>query len=316
MIRRPSRREFVSAVAVGVLPRSAAAEDAALPIIDTHQHLWDLQVFRLPWTAGAPALAKTFSMADYKDAVAGLNVVQTVYMEVDVAPEQQEAEVDYVVDLCRRPDNPMTAAVVSGRPASPQFQAYVDRLKKHAAVKGIRQVLHGAQTPPGYCLEPAFVAGVKLLGANGLSFDLCMRAEELADAVKLVDACPETRFVLDHCGNARVGTPDLGPWRKTMAEMARRPNVVCKVSGVVASAPKGAWTPKDLAPIVLPTLDAFGPERVMFGGDWPVCTLAASFKEWVDALKSLTADRSQEDRRKLFHDNAAAFYKLPKAKAV
>jgi predicted TIM-barrel fold metal-dependent hydrolase len=177
-------------------------------------------------------------------------------------------------------------------------------------VKGVRQVLHGPGTPAGYCLDKAFIQGIRLLGELGMSFDLCMRPAELPDAAKLVDACPATRFILDHCGNANVQAKDRGQWQRDMADLAKRKNLVCKVSGIVASAKPGAWTADDLAPIVNHTLACFGPDRVVFGGDWPVCTLAASLAQWVEALRTIVRDRSAEEQRKLFHDNALRVYRL------
>jgi predicted TIM-barrel fold metal-dependent hydrolase len=231
-------------------------------------------------------------------------------MEVDVEPSEQVAEAGFVLGLCRRADNPMAAAVISGRPASDQFGAYLDRFKGSAYLKGIRQVLHVDQTPAGYCLEKNFVRGIRLLGERGLSYDLCMRAKELPDAAKLIDACPDTRFILDHCGNADVQARDRTQWQKDIAEVGKRKNVVGKVSGIVASAKPGKWSADDLAPIVKHTLEAFGPYRVMFGGDWPVCTLAASYKQWVQALAAIVADRPADEQRWLFHDNAVRFYGL------
>ena len=148
------------------------------------------------------------------------------------------------------------------------------------------------------------------MGTLGLSFDLCVRAAELPDAARLIDACPETRFILDHCGNADVQAADHTAWRRDMAEVAKRKNVVGKVSGIVASARPEHWTADDLAPIVNHTLDVFGPERVMFGGDWPVCTLAATCRQWVEALRQIVRQRNDRQQRQLFHDNAAAFYRL------
>jgi L-fuconolactonase len=177
-------------------------------------------------------------------------------------------------------------------------------------------VLH-QEAPAGYCLDKKFAQGIQLLGELGLSYDLCMRAAELPDAGKLVDACPDTRFILDHCGNAPL-TPlppgergegkDRSAWKRDIAAVAKRKNVVVKISGIVASAPPGKWTADDLAPIINHTMDVFGPDRVMFGGDWPVCTLAASYKQWVEALRTIVRDRKAEEQRKLFHDNAAKFY--------
>jgi L-fuconolactonase len=143
-----------------------------------------------------------------------------------------------------------------------------------------------------------------------MSYDLCMRPRELLDAIKLTEACPDTRFILDHCGNANVQSRDRRQWQRDIARVAQCKSVVCKVSGIVASARPAKWTADDLAPIINHTLDSFGPDRVMFGGDWPVCTLAATYRQWVEALKQIVRTRKIADQRKLFHDNAARFYGL------
>jgi L-fuconolactonase len=314
-----NRRTFLecsaAATAAGLLtaalPHSARGEDAVpeMPIVDTHQHLWDLDKFRLPWIEKGTVLARSYLPKDYAEATSGLNVVKSVYMEVDVDPKQQDAEAEYVIGLCEQGDV-MKAAVISGRPASEGFRDYIMKYKDSPYIKGVRQVLHGDSTPKGYCLDKQFVRSVRLLGEMGMSFDLCMRPAELPDAAKLIDECPDTRFILDHCGNAEVPQKDRTDWKRDMADVARRKNVVCKVSGIIASAKPGEWTADDLAPIVNHTLEVFGPDRVMFGGDWPVCTLAASYRQWVEALKSIVAERSMAEQRKLFHDNAVRFYGL------
>ena len=283
-----------------------------LAIIDTHQHLWDLSKFNLPWqkTPDTSDLQRDFLMADYLSATKGLNVVKTVYMEVDVDPQQQLDEVAYVTELCQRSDNPMRAAVVSGRPGTLDFEPYIQKVAANKSIKGIRQVLHGDSTPAGFCLQPPFVKHLQLLGDLGLSFDLCVRPGEVIDTVKLVDQCPNTRFILDHCGNMSVASNDeilRTKWKQGMKELASRSNVVCKVSGIIVTANKN-WKPEDLAPNIHFTLDTFGEDRVMFAGDWPVCTLRASLTQWVNALKEIVKDRSLVFQKKLFHDNAAKFY--------
>jgi predicted TIM-barrel fold metal-dependent hydrolase len=316
----------VSGLAVLATSRAVLGEEKpkeqVFPIIDTHQHLWDLQKFRLPWLKGQNKLNKSFLPEDYRKAAAELandsskvnvppaRVVKTVYMEVDVTPAQQQAEAEYVTAICKRGKTPMVAAVISGRPASEGFARYIGRFKNSPYIKGVRQVLHGPQTPAGYCLDRNFIRGIRLLGELGMSFDLCMRPAELGDAAKLVDACPDTRFILDHCGNANVQAKDRTQWKKDMAALGKRKNLVCKVSGIVASAKPGAWSADDLAPIVNHTLDSFGPDRVLFGGDWPVCTLAASLAQWVTALRTIVRQRKAQEQRKLFHDNAVRVYRL------
>jgi predicted TIM-barrel fold metal-dependent hydrolase len=324
-----NRRQFLAAASVAAATTSFgpahAGETDLFPIIDTHQHLWDLTRFRLPWLTHAPHLKRNYLMSDYLEATADLGsfpngagrggsapgkIAQTVYMEVDVDPSQQQAEAEYVIGLCERADNPMAAAVISGRPASEGFATYIRQFRDSAYIKGVRQVLHGEGTPPGYCLDEKFVRGIRLLGELGKSFDLCLRPAELADGAKLIDACPDTRFILDHCGNGDVQARDRSQWQRDLAALARRPNVVCKVSGIVATATPGKWKADDLAPLVNHTLEVFGPDRVLFGGDWPVCTRSATFRQWIEALRSIVQGRNLEEQRKLFHDNAVRVYGL------
>ena len=286
-----------------------------MPVVDTHQHLWDLTRFRLPWLQGAGPLNRSYVTRDYLEAARGLNIVKAVYMEVDVAPEQHVAEAEHLIELCRSGAGPTVAAVIGGRPASEGFRDYIARFKGNAYIKGVRQVLHGA--PRGLCLEPRFVQGVRALGELGMSYDLCMRPGELGDGLKLVEQCPDTRFIVDHCGNAdpkafRPDGPkshDPDPWRRDMAALAKAKTTICKISGIVASAPKG-WTPDDLAPIINHCLESFGPDRVVFGGDWPICTAGATLAQWVEALKVVIRNRPEPDQRKLLHDNAVRFYGL------
>jgi L-fuconolactonase len=309
------RRDFLkqTAAACGALAASdlsAAQPPMALPIVDTHLHLWDLNRLRLPWVRKGTPLARSYVMKDFQAAVEGLHVVKAVYMEVDVEVGQERAEAEAILEMCRQDNTPLKAAVISGRPASDDFRRYLEGFKRNPYLKGVRQVLHGDGTPAGFCLTPSFVRGIRLLGDMGLRFDLCMRSGELADGIKLIEACPNTRFILDHCGNMNVQSKDRAQWQRDMERMARAKNIVCKVSGIVASARPEKWTAADLAPIINHTLSSFGPDRVMFGGDWPVCTLAATYRQWVEPLKSIVRERPMEEQRKLFHDNASRFYAL------
>ena len=294
------------------------------PIVDCHQHLWDLERFKLPWIEAGTLLGRSYAMQDYLAAIEGTGIQHAVYMEVDVDPAQQLAEADYVVEICKGSKTPTIAGVVSGRPASDGFQDYVARLKKSPHIKGIRQVLHGEGTPAGYCLKENFIRGIQHLGENDLSFDLCMRPKELANGAALAKHCPDTRFIVDHCGNADVkaffqpGDPRLtdtkpdhnaGAWKRDMDLLAARKNTICKISGVIARVPK-EWSAEDLAPIVNHCLDSFGPDRVIFGSDWPVCLLGAPLKEWVAALRQIIADRPAEEQQKLLFGNAARRYGL------
>jgi L-fuconolactonase len=314
------RQAAVLGAFLGSSPRLSAQEnrdtvnESSIPIVDTHQHLWDLDRFELPWLAGAPqVLRRSFVTKDYLAATEGLNVVRSVYMEVNVADHQKDQEAEYVFALCADRDNPMAAAVIGGLPHKKEFAAYAQKHAKNPHLRGIRNVLHDPDRPPGMCLEPTFVDNMKLLGDLGLSFDLCMRPGEIADGVALAKQCPGTRFILDHCGNMPVRSDDQKlreSWSGAMRAAAQLENVVCKISGIVVTAEKGNWTAETLAPNVNFCLDTFGEERVFFGGDWPVCTLSATYAQWVAALGQIVRDRSVEFRRKLFHDNAQRLYRL------
>ncbi len=242
-----------------------------------------------------------------------MNVVKAIYMEVDLDPAQQVQEAEFVKELCRRDDNPTVAGVISGRPSSPKFKEYITQVADGKYIKGVRRILHNAEAPRGHCLKPQFVENVQLLGEMDLSFDLCMRSGEVVDTVKLVDQCPKTRFILDHCGNMDVTSTDakaIAVWKKGVRELADRENVICKISGIVVTAKPKSWKPEDLADVVNYCLDTFGPDRVVFGGDWPVCTLKASYAQWVAALMEIVSERPAEEQRKLFHDNAVRHYRL------
>jgi L-fuconolactonase len=323
-----SRRELLLAAAVTMaansFPRLLRAQDKnMLPLIDTHQHLWDVNKFKLPWLPKEGVLARSYVMDDYRKAIEGTGIAKSVYMEVDVAPEQQTAEAEHLIEICRSGKAPTVGAVISGRPGNHEaFAKYIGQFKGAKEIKGVRQVLHGDSTPSGYCLSDAYVKSVQLLGEMGLSFDLCLRPGDLADASKLADKCPDTRLILDHCGNAdpkawlsdqRRGDQKadhaVEPWKKEIAEIARRKNTLCKISGVVARVTK-EWSANDLAPIVNHCLDSFGPDRVIFGSDWPVCLLGAPLVEWTNALRQIVASRPEAEQKKLFSENATRQYRL------
>ena len=280
-----------------------------IAIIDTHQHLWDLSKFRLPWLAGGGQLAVNHLMDRYLAEAAGINLAGTIYMEVDVDPAQHVAEAEYVIDICSRDDNPMRAVTIGGRPADPGFAAYLDRFAGNPYVKGVRQVLHGGM-PTTEFLNDAFISGVRLLGEKGLHFDLCLKPTDIAAGTEMIDRCPNTRFVLDHCGNGDVQAEDRTQWETDVAGMARRDNVICKISGIVVGAKPDTWTAADLAPVILQCTNAFGPDRIVFGSDWPVCTMKSTYQQWVNALLLIIDDWSETEKRKLLHDNAMEFYGL------
>jgi predicted TIM-barrel fold metal-dependent hydrolase len=308
-----NRRDFLGlAAAAPAALASAKDEPAMMPLVDCHQHLWDLSKIRLSWVKPDDPLNYSFTPTEYAEATKGLNVVKSVYMEVDVVEADLQKEADYVLGLIKSKSSPTVAAVLGGRPnKGDDFKKRVNQFKGSPHVKGLRQVVHTEHTPPGYSTTREFIAGVRYLGEIGLSWDICQRPADLGDAAKLVSECPGSRFILDHCGNAPIlDAKKMEQWKKDIAKVAGHKNVVGKVSGIIVQVKKGAPLVDQLAPAVNQTLEVFGPDRVMWAGDWPVCTLGAPLKEWVAAAKEIVKDRPAAEQRKLFHDNAVRFYGL------
>lgn len=318
-----NRRRFlqkVSQVAVAtslMSPLRSIGAEPLIPMVDTHQHLWDLSKFQLRWLS--PPLDRSFTTKDYLEATQGLSVVKAVYMEVAVPPGQRLQEAQYVIDLCRQPGSVTCAAVIAGSLAEDGFEQYVMQFKGSPYIKGVRGGFSSAQQMS----DKRVIQNLHLLGELGMRFDLNVAPASLADAAQLVDQCPDTRFVLDHCGNAdpvaffwagrtlpRPAQHSSEQWKRDIGKLAAKGNVICKISGIVSRVPGTPLAAEDLAPIINHCLDAFGPDRVVFAGDWPVCLRGMPLRDWVGLLKAVVAHRPQQDQRKLFHDNAVKFYEL------
>jgi predicted TIM-barrel fold metal-dependent hydrolase len=277
-------------------------------IIDTHQHLWDLDLFSYSWLKNNPALNRTYRMEDYLEATRGLNVEKSVHVEADVDDRFMLDETLHVAKLAEDARNPLAGVVATARPERPDFAEFVERLARIPQVKGVRRVLH--VQPDSVGESPLFAQNVARLADYGLSFDFCVQERQLPIAIGIVQACPKVSFVLDHCGSPRVKEKILDPWRQYIEEIAGLPNVVCKVSGLLAYADYENWKPEDLRPYVEHVIGCFGWDRVMFGSDWPVCTLAAGFQQWVETLNILVLAASEDEREKLFAKNAERVYRL------
>lgn len=277
-------------------------------IVDTHQHLWDLDLFQYSWVKSIPSLNHSFRMADYLRATDGLNVVKSVHLEADVDEAFMLAETLHLLELADQPDNPLAAIVACARPEGKGFHAYLKKISGYPRLKGIRRVLHTQPDQLGQ--DATFIENVGSLADYGLSFDLCVLARQLPAAINLVSQCPQVTFILDHCGVPQVKENALDPWRSQITELAKFQNVFCKISGIVAYADPKRWTTDDLRPYVEHVITCFGWDRVLFGSDWPVCTLAATFRQWVDALRLITKDAGEANQQKLFHDNAVRVYRL------
>jgi L-fuconolactonase len=281
-----------------------------VPVVDAHVHLWDPGRFRMPWLDDNTRLRRSFDLADFAQASDGRAIEAIVYVEVDVRPAYGLLEARWAADQAER--NPLLAGIVAtapledGAPVSSYLEALVQLGPR---IKGVRRLIQ-SESDPEFQVRPAFLEGVRLLPKYGLSFDICIRHEQLARSIQMVRACPDVSFVLDHLGKPNAKAGQLEPWQDQIAELAELPNVMCKVSGLVTEADHAYWTVGDLEPYVRHVLAAFGEDRVLFGGDWPVVTMAATYGQWVTSLEQITSDLSPAARQKLWADNARRVYRL------
>jgi L-fuconolactonase len=278
-----------------------------LPVVDSHVHLWDPRRFRMPWLDGNAQLDRPFGPIEFTHDSDGFGLEGVVYVQVDVTPAYGLLEVRWAAN-----QGGLVAGIVAWAPIEDgaTVGSYLDALLDiDPRIKGVRRLIQ-SETDPEFHVRPGFLEGLRLLPRYGLSFDICIRHDQLARSIQMVRACPETMFVLDHLGKPNVKAGQLEPWRDQMAELAELPNVVCKVSGLVTEADHTRWTLADLKPYVLHVLEAFGEDRVLFGGDWPVVTMAASYRQWATSLDQLTAHLTPVARKKLWADNARRVYRL------
>lgn len=276
-------------------------------LVDTHQHLWDPGRFPCSWCAGHAALNRRFGLDDYRAAAADCEITKTVFVECDVDEPHALAEARHVSALAAA-DPLITGLVASGRPEQDGFRAHLEQLAALPALRGFRRVLH--VVPDAVSQQALFRENLRLLPEFNLTFDLCVLARQLPLAVALADACPHVSFILDHCGVPDVKGRALDPWREQIRRLAERPNVACKISGLVAYADPAAWAVADLRPWVGHTIECFGWDRVVWGGDWPVCTLSAPLHRWVAATHELLAGTTTEQQAKLCHLNAERIYRV------
>ncbi len=278
-------------------------------LVDCHVHLWDPNHFRIPWLDGI-SLNKAFLPADLHAHAAPHTIQAYVYAEVDVAPHYSLSEVRWVEAQAQH--DPRLKGIIANAPLEYglQVKAYLDELMTASShVKGIRRLLQG-ESDTNFCLLPAFVTGVSLLADYGLSFDICIRHAQLPSVIELVRRCPAVKFVLDHIAKPDIAHHVMEPWRTQLQALAALPNVACKISGMVNEADNANWRLEDLRPYVDHVAACFGEDRIMFGGDWPVCTLATTYARWVDTLDELTSAWSASARRKLFIENSTRIYRL------
>lgn len=218
-------------------------------------------------------------------------------------------EVQWVEELAAA--EPRIAAIVAHLEvnAGEQTTAGIAELKKHSLVRSVRQNFEH-ERDSNYCTTPGFLAGVKALGAAGLSFDICCKPRHLPAVIEMVKRCPGTSFILDHAAKPEIRAGILDPWRADISTLAQLPNIVCKFSGLVTEADHHAWTVAHLRPYITHLLETFGPRRLLFGGDWPVARLATEYPRWLEVARTVTSRLFPADQVAIFHDNAARVYRI------
>ncbi len=279
-------------------------------IIDTHVHLWDPAHFRMAWLDDAPAINQAFLPADLTKHAAPHIVDGYVYVEVNVAQEYALEEARWVERLAQT--DPRIKGIVAHAPIEygRQCAAYLDLLAQTSPrIKGVRRLIQSMPDASPIASQ-RFIDGLKLLPAYGWSFDICVKHPQMDHTLNMVRACPEVQFVLDHIGKPDIASRQLDPWRGYVSALAALPNVSCKLSGAVTEADRATWSADDLRPYIHHVLSAFGEDRVMFGGDWPVVLLASPYVRWADTLAILTQHLSPTAQAKLWRENAKRIYRI------
>ena len=280
------------------------------PIVDTHLHVWNPSYLRYPWLDDIPLLNKPYLPKDYKAACGPIDVAKMVFVQCEVDFSLFREEAAWVSRLAREED-PRIAGIVPWAPLEQGDASRPDleQLTRDPLVKGIRRIIQ-FEPDPQFCLRPGFVRGVQALPDYGLHFEICIVHTQMANSIKLVEQCPNVRFILDHIGKPDIAKQVLEPWKQEIRVLAGFPNVWCKMSGLVTEADHKKWTPDDLKPYIDHVLDCFGFERTMYGGDWPVAYQATEYPRWVQTLEWAVSGCSSEQLRSLFRDNAIRFYRL------
>lgn len=271
-------------------------------ILDTHLHLIYPDRFRYPWLDGKPALQRPWTIESYWAEAEPLGIGSALHMEVDVVENQITQETEFVL---AQPH--VVGAIAACRPEHPAFVDQIERLSDHPHVKGVRRILHEA--PDALSQSDLFAENIRHLADYDLSFDLCVRHDQLPIGQMLVERAPEVSFILDHCGVPDITGAGLDPWRDNIRRISRLPNINAKLSGVVAYA--GAdWSVATIRPYVEHVIDCFGWDRVVWGSDHPVVTLTGSLTRWVEATREIIAGCSEDEQARLLHRNAERIYKV------
>ncbi|MEV6759971.1 amidohydrolase family protein [Streptomyces sp. NPDC051105] len=274
--------------------------------VDAHHHVWDLSVRDQDWIAGPELqpLRRNFTVEDLEPEARAAGVTRTVLVQTITVPEETPEF------LALADTHDLVAGVVGWTdltaPAIADELARLSELPGGTYLKGIRHQVQG-EPDPEWLLRPEVHRGLAAIADAGLVYDLVVQAHQLPAAVKAAESHPHLTFVLDHLGKPPIASGTLEPWATAVRALAALPNTVCKLSGMVTEADPASWTVDDLRPYAETVLDAFGPDRLMFGSDWPVCVLAGTYGEVLDAATQLVGP---DERTRVFETTATRVYGL------
>ncbi len=272
--------------------------------LDAHQHFWHFTAAEYDWIDESMRMLRQDFLPDQ---LAPLLAKHRLDGTILVEARSSTRESAYCLELAAQ--HPFIKGVVGWLPIlDPHAPAEIDRLAAQPLIKGLRQVVQGR--PAGFMEGATFNANLRAVAARGLNFDLCLTATQLPEAIRLVDRHPQLTFVLDHIAKPVVQGPPPAEWRRDILALAKRDRVSCKFSGVVTEVPGREWTPELVRPYFDVVLDAFGPRRLMFGSDWPVCLLASEYSRWFEFVESCAAPLSPPERQRLLGDTCAEVYRL------
>lgn len=274
-------------------------------ILDAHHHLWRYSPDEYGWISDEMSvLARDFTVADLRATAAKCGVTGSIAVQA----RQTVAETEQLLDIAEADD--FVRGVVGWAPlARPEVTETLDRWSTRSKLKGLRHVVQD-EPDDAFLLRDDFNRGVAEALRRGLTYDILIFARHLPAAAEFVDRHPNGRFVLDHIAKPRIAAGDIEPWRSQMIELARRPNVACKMSGVVTEADWSNWSAHSIRPYLDAALEAFGPTRLMYGSDWPVCLLASSYERWVEVVTDWAGQLSPTEQASFFHGAAETAYQL------
>jgi L-fuconolactonase len=280
------------------------------PIVDSHVHLYDVDRLKYGWLADVPKINRTCLLEDFDKARGNVAVDKIVFAEVAVDQGFHLEEANFIRELADRDSR--LCGIVAHVPLEKGtiIESDIVALKQIRNVSGIRRLIE-TERNPAFCLEPPFIAALRLLPKYDLTFDICVKHTAMVYAIELVKRCPEVSFVLDHIGKPDVKNGLHEPWWSQITELAKFPNVVCKISGVITEADHGKWTRDQVKPYVSHVIDSFGFDRVMYGSDWTVSELTHTYPAWVEIIDEVVRGSSEAELRRLYRDTAIRTYRLP-----